>query len=382
MGSITRREFLQGLAGASCALLLSRIPLDSLPALWEPREAFAGVPDLSQVEARYYKKLPHQEVECQLCPRRCRVGDLERGFCGVRENRGGTYYTLIHSRPAALNIDPIEKKPFFHFLPSTLAFSLATAGCNMQCKFCQNWDISQVRPEQVRNLHLPPENVVSEAQGASCASIAYTYSEPVIFYEYMIDIARLARKKGIKSVVVTNAFIQKDPLVELCGQVDAIKVDLKAFTERYYREVCRGELKPVLQSLKLLQKEGVWYEIVYLVVPTLNDQEEPIRKMSLWIKNELSADAPLHFTRFHPMYLLKNLPPTPVQTLERARQIALDAGLRFVYIGNVPGHEGENTYCPRCRKILIRRIGYTIRENQLRKGTCRFCGERIPGVWG
>jgi pyruvate formate lyase activating enzyme len=382
MKSITRRQFLKGVVGGACVFTLSRIPLDPIWDDGQGQDAFAGVPELSRVEARYYQRLSNQEVECQLCPRRCRVGDLERGFCGVRENREGTYYTLVHSRPAALNVDPIEKKPFFHFLPSTLAFSLATAGCNIHCKFCQNWDISQVRPEQVQNSYLPPEAIVSEAQQAGCTSIAYTYSEPVIFYEYMIDIARLARRKGLKSVVVTNAFINPEPLTELCGQVDAVKVDLKAFTEKYYQEVCKGELKPVLESLKILKKQGIWYEIVYLTVPTLNDQEGAIRKMCHWIKNELSPHVPVHFTRFHPMYLLKNLPPTPVKSLERARQIALDAGLSFVYIGNVPGHEGENTYCPRCRKTLIRRVGYSIRENHLQKGACRYCGEKIPGVWG
>ena len=382
MPLVTRRQFLKGVAGGACAIALSRIPFTVADwDLFGEEKAFAGVPELSQVEAKYYQRLPHQEVECQLCPRRCWVGDLERGYCGVRENRGGIYYTLVHSRPAALNIDPIEKKPFFHFLPSTMAFSLGTAGCNLQCKFCQNWEISQVRPEQVQNVHLPPEAIVSEAQKAACTSIAYTYSEPIIFYEYMLDSARLAKKKGIKSVVVTNGFINREPLLELCRQVDAIKVDLKGFTPRYYQEFCRGELKPVLESLKVLQRAGVWHEIVYLQVPTLNDQEGPIRQMCLWIKEELSADVPLHFTRFHPMYLLKNLPPTPVPSLERSRQIALDAGLRFVYLGNVPGHEGENTYCPRCRKTLIRRLGYSIRENNLRKGACQFCGEKIPGVW-
>ena len=382
MRSITRRQFLKGVTGGACALALSRIPLEPFTSSRGETNLLAEVPELSQMEARYYRKLSHLEVECQLCPRGCRVGDLERGFCGVRENRSGTYYTLVHSRPAALNIDPIEKKPFFHFHPSTLAFSLGTAGCNIQCKFCQNWDISQVRPEQVQNSYLPPEKIVSEAREASCASIAYTYSEPVIFYEYMIDVARLAKKKGIRSVVVTNGFIKPDPLLELCKEVDAVKVDLKGFTEAYYHEICKGELKPVLESLKVLQKAGIWHEIVYLMVPTLNDHEGPIRQMCYWIREELSADVPVHFTRFHPMYLLKNLPPTPVKTLETSRQIALDAGLRFVYIGNVPGHEGENTYCPRCHKTLIRRLGYSIRENHLRKGACQFCGEKIPGVWG
>jgi pyruvate formate lyase activating enzyme len=382
METITRRQFLRRVACTSCALAVAELSLPLSSPAGKGGTADPKGPDSPPAEARYYRRLPNLEVECQLCPRRCRVADLERGFCGVRENRGGTYYTLVHSRPAALNIDPIEKKPFFHFLPSTLTFSLATAGCNIHCKFCQNWELSQVRPEQISSFYLPPAAAATEAQRQSCASIAYTYSEPVVFFEYMVDTARAARKKGLRNVVVTNAFIDPEPLRELCRQVDAIKVDLKAFTDKFYREVCNGELKPVLQSLQLLQKHGIWYEIVYLVVPTLNDQEEPIRKMCLWIKRELAPDVPLHFTRFQPMYLLKNLPPTPIESLERARQIALAEGLRFVYLGNVPGHEGENTYCPRCRKTLIRRLGYTVRENNVRKGTCRFCGERIPGVWG
>jgi pyruvate formate lyase activating enzyme len=336
---------------------------------------------LSHVEAKYYKKLEYKEIECQLCPRKCKVGDRERGYCGCRENQGGTYYTLVHSYACSANVDPIEKKPFFHFLPGTQAFSIATAGCNMNCKFCQNWEISQVRPEQIRNEYLPPEDVVASAQENGCRSIAYTYSEPTVFYEYMLDTAIAGRKKGLKSVVVTAGYINHDPWMELIREVDAIKVDFKAFTEKYYEEICHAKLKPVMDALVDLSKSGIWYEIVYLMVPTLNDDMKNIKDMCKWMVTDLGKDVPLHFTRFSPLYLLKNLPPTPVSSLEKAREIAMGEGMNFVYVGNVPGHEGENTYCPKCKKMVVGRIGFTITQMNLKNGKCKFCGNPIPGVW-
>jgi pyruvate formate lyase activating enzyme len=338
-------------------------------------------PGLSHVEARYYKKLEYKEIECELCPRKCRVGDRERGYCGCRENQGGTYYTLVHSYPCSAHVDPIEKKPFFHFLPGTDAFSIATAGCNLNCKFCQNWEISQVRPEQVGAFHLTPEEVASYARESGSRSIAYTYSEPIVFYEYMLDCAIAGRKKDLKSVVITAGYINHDPWMELIREVDAIKVDFKAFTEEFYQDVCQGKLKPVMDALVDLAQSNIWYELVYLVVPTLNDDLNDIRKMSKWMVKELGKDVPLHFTRFHPMYLLKNLPPTPVTTLERAREIAMEEGMNFVYVGNVPGNEGESTYCPDCKQVLIQRVGHSIIQINLQDGKCKFCGRTIPGVW-
>lgn len=336
---------------------------------------------LSHVEAKYYKKLEHKEIECELCPRKCKVGDRERGYCGCRENQNGTYYTLVHSYPCSTHVDPIEKKPLFHFLPGTDAFSIATAGCNLNCKFCQNWEISQVRPEQVSAYYLSPEDVASYAEQSGSKSIAYTYSEPVVFYEYMLDCAIAGRKRGIKSVVITAGYINHDPWLELIREVDAIKVDFKAFTEEFYQDICHGKLKPVMGALVDLAQSNIWYELVYLVVPTLNDNLSDIRRMSKWIVKELGRDVPVHFTRFGPRYLLKNLPPTPISTLEKAREIAQEEGMNFVYVGNVPGHKGENTYCPDCKQVVIERMGYRITQMNLKNGKCKFCGRAIPGVW-
>lgn len=332
-------------------------------------------------EARHYEKLPHRKIKCKLCPRECVIDDRERGYCGVRENRGGVYYTLVHSRVVASHVDPIEKKPFFHFHPGSLAYSVATAGCNVNCKMCQNWDISQVRPEQVRGIYLPPGELARQARNSGARSVAYTYSEPVIYYEYMMDAARAVRAAGVRNVVVTGAYIQAPPLAELCRRVDAIKVDLKGFTEKFYREVVNGELKPVLQSLVAIRKQGTWNEIVYLVIPTLNDADQDFRALARWVKTELGVDVPVHFTRFHPEYLLKNLPPTPIRTLERAKAIADAEGLHYVYVGNVPGHPGENTRCPKCRTVVIERAGFTVARMNLRAGKCKECGQSIAGIW-
>ncbi|MFQ5861976.1 MAG: AmmeMemoRadiSam system radical SAM enzyme [Candidatus Brocadiales bacterium] len=380
--AVSRREFIKaGIATAGAACLGCS---DVLAA----SESAAGAIISSQkdgefplYEAMYYKKLEDVRVECQLCPRGCKIADLERGYCGVRENRGGTYYTLVHSRVCALHVDPIEKKPFFHYLPGTPALSIATAGCNVECKFCQNWQISQFRPEQVDSIKLTPNDVIEHAKKSYSPTIAYTYSEPVIFYEFMYDTARAARQEGISSVVVSNGYIKEEPLVELCKYLDAVKIDLKAFTEKFYKETCSGELEPVLETLLTLKRLGMWFELVVLIVPTLNDGEKELKEMCNWVYNELGPDVPVHFSRFHPTYKIKNLPPTPVRTLERARGIALEAGLNFAYIGNVPGHEGENTYCPDCKEVVIKRVGYTIVHNTIRDGKCHNCEHPIAGVW-
>jgi len=332
-------------------------------------------------EARFYQKLSHEKIRCEICPRNCEIDHLERGFCGNRENRHGTYYVLAYSNPCAVHPDPIEKKPFFHFLPGSTAFSISTAGCNMVCKFCQNWQISQFRPEQTKNVYLTPQQVADLAVQYGNQSIAYTYAEPVVFYEYMYDTAKVSKKYGLRNVMVSAGYINPTPLRELLTVLDAVKIDLKAFTEKYYREVCSGRLAPVLKTLEVLHDTGTWYEIVYLVVPTLNDSEKEVAKMSEWIRTTLGVDVPIHFSRFYPQYMLKNLPPTPISTLEKLRRIAMDKGLHYVYIGNVPGHEAENTYCPNCNKVVIRRVGYRILEMNLEDGRCKFCSEKIAGVW-
>lgn len=332
-------------------------------------------------EARFYQKLPNKKIKCKLCPRECTVGDRERGYCGVRENRNGVYYTLVHSRVCAAHVDPVEKKPLFHYLPGSLAFSLATAGCNVNCKFCQNWDISQARPEQVPAEYTPPKRIAELAAQWRCPSIAYTYSEPVVFSEFVMDAADAGHEAGIRSVVVSNGYIQDEALRATYGKMDAVKIDLKAFSDSYYQKVVTGELKPVLDTLVTLRQMGKWTEIVYLVVPTLNDGDSELRGLARWIKEHLGVDVPLHFTQFHPDYLLKNLPITPVSTLERAREMALAEGLHFVYIGNVPGHPAENTYCPQCRQVLVERTGFEVRKMLIRKGACPYCKHSIPGIW-
>ncbi|MCP5007005.1 MAG: AmmeMemoRadiSam system radical SAM enzyme [Planctomycetes bacterium] len=333
------------------------------------------------VEAMYYEQLPDVRVECKLCPRGCKIADLERGYCGVRENRDGRYFTLVHSRVCAHNIDPIEKKPLFHYLPGAKAYSIATAGCNIECKFCQNWQISQFRPEQLNNKKLTPMDVVHLAKAKKCEVIAYTYSEPVVFYEYVYDTAREAKRLGVRSVMISNGYIMKEPLIKLCKELDAVKIDFKAFSEKFYKETCSGELQPVLDTLLTLKELGIWFEVVVLIVPTLNDSSEELKGMCSWINTNLGVDVPIHFSRFHPTYKIKNLPPTPIKTLERARNIAIESGLNFAYVGNVPGHPGENTYCPECKELVIKRAGHTILQNFLEGSECGKCKHPIPGVW-
>ncbi len=373
---LKRRQFLTlcGLAGGY-SLIHSIEPLSAAAATGSPSR------QTHRVKARWYEELPSKRVKCKLCPRECQVDDRERGYCGVRENWNGVYYTLVHSRPCTYHVDPIEKKPLFHFLPGNTAFSIATVGCNVNCQFCQNWQISQIRPEQITNLDMPPQEVVRMTRQEDSRIIAYTYTEPVVFSEYVYDTAAEGRKAGIRSVMITNGYIQEKPMRDLSEVLDAVKVDLKAFSEKYYREVVVGELKPVLNTLVLLRKLGMWTEIVYLVVPTLNDSEPEFKALCRWIKQNLGVDVPIHFTRFYPQYKLQNLPPTPVATLEKAHAIAQAEGIKFVYIGNVPGHPAENTYCPNCKKVLIRRRGYYIEENHIQQGKCSFCGETIPGIW-
>ena len=320
-------------------------------------------------------------VKCRLCPKGCLISEGHRGDCQTRENRGGVLHTMTYGNPCSLAVDPIEKKPFYHFLPGTTALSLATAGCNLHCLYCQNWQISQFPPEKVDFIRLFPEQVVDSALQEKSPSIAFTYSEPTIFYEYMCDTARLARAQGVRSVVISAGYINPEPLQELCGLVDAIKIDLKGINERFYEEVCSATLAPVLEAIRIIARSGIHLEIVNLVVPTLNDDPEDMRRLARWVCDQAGPDVPLHFSRFQPQYRLQNLPPTPVESLEQARQAGLEEGLHYVYIGNVPGHEGNNTFCPRCGQVVIRRSGFTVTEMYLQDGHCAHCGEPIAGVW-
>jgi pyruvate formate lyase activating enzyme len=378
-----RREILeQAFACAGCALLEAAVgegralAQDPSGALTYPADqSFAAVP------ARHYQKLPDKVVSCGLCPNHCQVAELGRGACGVRENRGGEYFTLVHSRAVAASVDPIEKKPFFHYRPGTTAFSFATAGCNMHCQFCQNWQISQQKPEDVRAMRLPPARVHELARAAGAPTIAYTYNEPTVQYEYMFDTAELGKKTGIRSVVVTNGMIEAQPQRELLPLLDAVRIDLKSFRQEFYARVTGGQLRPVLRSIEAVRAAGKWLEIIVLVVPTMNDGDDEIRDLARWVKTTLGTEVPLHFTRFHPAYRLRNLPSTPVPTLERCHAIARAEGLDFVYLGNVAGHAAENTTCPGCHELLIARAGLSVQDNRLQNGHCPRCRRAIPGVW-
>ncbi len=364
---ITRRAFMQGSA-AMIAAAACNPPFDP------------GSPS-NPVEARYYEKTGANRVRCALCPRECVIGKGERGHCRVRENRAGVLFSLVYAEPCALHLDPIEKKPFFHFLPGTQAVSLSTVGCNLNCKFCQNWQISQARPEDVETRRTPPASIVDQAVSLRAPSVAFTYTEPVVYIEYAQDIAKLARERNIKSVVVSNGYIRAKPLSDLCGLVDAIKIDLKAFDESYYRDICNASLRPVLDTILAIRGRGIWLELVYLVVPTLNDGAAGIRNMARWIAANLGPDVPIHFSRFYPQYRLENLPPTPVSALDDAYEACRAEGLRYVYVGNVPGHRAESTYCPNCSRKIVARSGYRIESLDIRNGACRFCAHPIPGIW-
>jgi pyruvate formate lyase activating enzyme len=331
--------------------------------------------------AMHWEELTENVVHCHLCPNNCLIKPGARGVCGVRENRDGKLYTLVFGLPCAVHIDPIEKKPLFHFLPRSSVLSIATAGCNLRCKFCQNYDISQRKPEELQNFRLGPKEVVQMAKKRRTPSIAYTYSEPTIFYEYMLETAKLAKKAGIKNTIHSNGYINPEPLRKLCPYLDAANIDLKGFTDQFYRELTFGRLQPVLRTLKILKEEGVHLEITNLIIPTKNDDLVVIKRMCEWIRDSLGRDVPVHFSRFWPKYKLTNLPPTPVEILERARDIAIQVGLKYVYIGNYPNHQAESTYCPNCGKLLIQRVGYHILQNRVTDGKCKYCGEEIPGVW-
>ncbi len=334
------------------------------------------------VEARLYQKLEDGRVQCNLCAHRCRIAPGKLGICGVRENRNGTLYTLVYGKVISQAVDPVEKKPLFHFYPGTTAFSIATVGCNFRCQFCQNWEISQMPREEGRIIggNVPPETIVRNAKRYGSRSIAYTYTEPTIFFEYAYDTAVLAREEGIANIYVTNGYMTPEMLEAFHPYLDAANVDLKAGRDEFYRQYCGARLQPVLDSLKKMKSMGIWVEVTTLVIPGLNDSEEELRSIAEFIVKELGPETPWHVSRFHPHYKMLDRPPTPVATLHRAREIGLKVGLRYVYEGNVPGSEGENTYCYNCGRLLIRRFGFSILEYRIANGRCYNCGATIDGV--
>jgi pyruvate formate lyase activating enzyme len=333
-------------------------------------------------EAMFWESLGNGQVACQLCPNQCVLDEGEIGLCKARQNIEGKLYSLVYGRSVTQHVDPIEKKPFYHFLPGAKVYSFATTGCNLSCLYCQNWDIAQRFPDDVQSRSLLPEQAVEEAKSSGSDMIAFTYNEPIVWYEYMLDTAMLAKKEGLKTVMVSNGYINPQPLEKLLPYLDAVKIDLKGFNNDYYMKYVGGKLEPVLNTLKIIKDSGVHLEIVTLLVTGKNDSRQEIEKQCDWIYENLGSDIPVHFSRYHPTYKLSNLAPTPEETVKKARQICLDRGLKYVYTGNISDLEGSTTFCPDNQQPLIVRKGYFISENKINgKGLSEICSEPIYGVW-
>ncbi|MCD6388900.1 MAG: AmmeMemoRadiSam system radical SAM enzyme [Desulfobulbaceae bacterium] len=334
-------------------------------------------------EAMFYQQEEGNKVVCGLCNHHCHIKEGKRGICGVRENRAGKLYSLVYGRLIAENVDPIEKKPLFHFLPGSRAYSIATVGCNFRCLHCQNYDISQYPHRhggEIAGTKRSAESVVEDAVRQDCASLCYTYVEPTIFYEFAYDCSLLARKRKLKNAFVSNGYMSADVTRRLATVLDGINIDIKGFTDDFYKKVCKARLQPVLDNVKLMHELGVWVEVTTLVIPGLNDSKEELRDIARFVKS-VSPAMPWHVTAFYPTYKMLDREPTPAATLRMAREIGLEEGLRFVYEGNIPGEGGENSYCPACGEELISRFGFSIRTNSLSEGSCGKCGELIEGVW-
>ncbi|MBU2623878.1 MAG: AmmeMemoRadiSam system radical SAM enzyme [Proteobacteria bacterium] len=392
MKKFSRRQFI-----CSAALILAA-PGSSL-ALWSSDEKKGFLPGPDNIRGKIFKgdapdkpwkwskegflytKLGNKKVICGICPHRCQLSPGDRSVCRSKVNIDGTLYSLSYGNPCTKNVDPIEKKPLFHFKPRTKAFSLAAAGCNFRCLNCQNWEISQAKPGEVRHSELFPEDAVRAALETGSESIAYTYSEPISYFEYMIDIARLAKEKGLSNLWISNGYINKEPLLELCKYINGANVNIKSFSDDIYKKLNGGRLEPVLNTFRTLNDRGVHFEMTNLVVPGYVDDPEMVKRMCEWILTDLGPDHPLHFLRFTPLYKLDRLPPTPISTLENFRSIAMKEGIRYAYVGNVPNHEGINTYCHNCKKLIIERKGYLVPVYNLAGNRCKFCSTIIPGVW-
>jgi pyruvate formate lyase activating enzyme len=334
-------------------------------------------------EARFYDKIEEDKVKCHLCAHGCVIDPGKRGLCMVRENRDGTLYSLVYGKVISQNVDPIEKKPLFHFLPGSTSFSIATVGCNFQCEHCQNYEISQFPRDEKKALpgqETTPAQIVAAAQSSGSASISYTYTEPTIFGEFAYDTAVLARQAGIRNVFVSNGFMSEKSATTLAEVLDADNIDLKSFSDSFYRKICKARLQPVLDTIARMKELGVWLEVTTLIIPGLNDSDQELKDLAGFLR-EVGEDIPWHVSAFYPTYKMLNRPRTPAQTLRRARQIGLDAGLRYVYTGNIPGEDGEKTFCYACGALVIDRIGFSIRHNHLHHGNCPQCGVSIDGVW-
>lgn len=333
-------------------------------------------------EAYLYDRLENEKVRCLLCNHNCVITEGKTGICGVRENRSGILVSLVYGKVIASHCDPIEKKPLFHFLPGSRSYSIATVGCNFRCFFCQNADISQMPSDHNRIMgqDMTPEEIVEDALNTRSASISYTYTEPTIYYELAVDTARLASFKGLKNVFVSNGYMTEQCLEDMSPDLHAANVDLKAFTDEFYKEQCGAKLEPVLRTLETMKRLGIWLEVTTLLIPGLNDSKEELKEISRFLAN-LDTDIPWHISRFHPTYRLTDIPSTPPDTIQRARDLGYEAGLKYVYTGNLPGDEGEKTFCHNCGELLIDRFGFTVTKNRIKENLCPECGSEIPGVW-
>ena len=381
---ISKREFIKCAALGACGIAFGMNHLSALErSLLPDIPANPAAPDDLWKWSRraiYYIETP-KGIKCKLCPQACELKEGETGDCRTRVVKDNKLYTIAYGNPCAIHIDPIEKKPLYHFLPASSAYSIATAGCNLACLNCQNWTISQLSPLETRNFDLMPDITVKECIKNKCQSIAYTYTDPIAFYEYTLDTAMIARQEGIKNVFISAGYINEAPLKEIAKYLDAANIDLKSFDNKIYEMLNAGTLEPVLETLKILRDEGVWLEITNLLVPTWTDDMDMIKKMCAWLVENGFENTPLHFSRFHPMYKLTNLPSTPHKTLKDAHAVALSEGMHYVYIGNVPGSGAENTICHHCGELVIERKGYRILSNNIRGGNCSKCGNPVPGVW-
>lgn len=382
-----RREFLKkGMIALGC-LMGERCLYGDIFSLFKSSEHYGIFKNTApekllkwSKEAYFYSKVG-DKVRCNTCPNLCTLDINDRSICRSKVNKEHKLYSLTYGNPCAVHIDPVEKKPLFHFLPKIKVFSIATAGCNLRCLNCQNWEISQSTPEKTNNYDLMPQRLVEVALKENTAAIAYTYSEPISFYEYMYDASFAAKRKGLKNLWITNGYINEKPLTKLCEVIDGANIDLKGFDNDTYKTLNYATLEPVLATLKTLKSKNIWFEITNLVVPTYTDKLGMIKKMCQWLMNNIGPDYPLHFSRFHPMYKLVHLPPTPLKILEQARDVAMKVGLNYVYIGNVPNHPAQHTYCPACKRMVVERLGYSVKSLKIKGGRCTYCNAKIAGIW-
>lgn len=372
INKISKRDFLKKSAALSAGLIC--IPCRTFLA----GESFDD--GIYKKEAMFQEETP-RGVMCRICPNECVLKEGETSKCNNRRVNNSKLYTMAYGNPCSANIDPVEKKPLYHFLPGSRAFSIATAGCNLVCLNCQNWTISQTGPDKTRNYDLMPEKVVEECKKSGCASIAYTYSEPTTFYEYSFDTATIARNAGIKNIIKSNGYVNTEPLKKLCTVMDAANIDLKSFNETTYLKLSGGKLQPVLESLKVYLDSGVWLEITNLIIPSWTDKQEEIQGMCKWLVQNGFSNTPIHFSRFYPLHKLQQLPPTPVDMMKKAHDIAISEGLKFVYTGNAPGNEISDTYCPSCKTAVVERRGFRIAGNIIKDGKCSKCGTEVKGMW-